>query len=217
MAHRRTILAIAVFMSGAVSALGLGAGALLYRRAAGAPSSPDMGGMMRMMGGGMGTATTQTVRPEDADALGRGTPAGAAVDTTHNQLTFTTMTVSFSVLGSPDTGPDMRFRVAGLVDPTIVVPQGASVTVQFINADRDISHGWQLSSTQPPYPTMALMTASLAFPGAFVLPISRATKAAMPSETVSFMAATAVQYVYLCPVMGHARAGMHGEFVVTPS
>jgi len=44
-------------------------------------------------------------------------------------------------LGSPSGGPDETFRVAGLVNPAIIVPAGARVTIEFVNADPDTAHG----------------------------------------------------------------------------
>jgi rusticyanin len=202
--------------------VGLGAGSWLSSRlnatqiSAAAPSD-GIGGMMGMMGGGMGNRSVRYVSPADAEVLGNALPAGATVDRTRNQITFTSPAASLTVLGSPDGGPDMTFRVAGLTNPTIVIPPGTSVTAQFINADKDTSHGWLLSSSQPPFSTMVMMTAPPAFAGSFVMPLGKPNHAGMPTATISFTAGASGQYTYLCPVMGHARQGMHGAFVVASS
>lgn len=186
----------------------------------GGGSSGMMGGASGMMGGASGMMADQTatpVLPADAAELGMASPTGATVDAAQNRITFTTASVSFTVLASPAAGPDMTFRVAGLTNPTIVVPQDATVTVQVINADADAPHGWLLSGAQPPFSSMAMMDAPPAFGGSFAMPVGRATHATMWSETISFTANSAGSYTYLCPVMGHAQQGMHGGFLVAGS
>ena len=178
------------------------------------------GGMMgaagagTMMGGAMAGSARTVVSAAEAQSLGAAVPAGATVDRAGNRITFTSQDVRLTVLASPDNGPDMTFRVAGLADPTIVVPQGAKVTVQIINADSGTMHGWLLSAVQPPLPYMAMMDAPAAFSGSFAMPLGAPTSAGMPGETITFTASQAGQYTYLCPVPGHAQRGMHGAFDV---
>ncbi len=174
-------------------------------------------GMMAggMMSGGMMNRSVQAIPAEQASALGSETPAGATVDAVRNELHFATTTVSLTVLASPDDGPDMTFRIAGLTNPRVIVPTGAAITVQLINADADTPHGWLLSAAQPPFGTMAMMDAPEAFAGSFAMPVPRATAAGMPAETITFTASQEGQFSYLCPVMGHAAQGMVGAFVVT--
>jgi rusticyanin len=108
----------------------------------------------------------------------------------------------------------MTFRVAGLTNPTIIVPQGAQVRVELVNADNDTSHAWLLTPTAPPFPYMAMMGTPAAFAGSLAPPLGESSGAGMPSETISFTAATPGRYTYLCPVPGHAQRGMYGTFVV---
>ena len=170
-----------------------------------------MGQMMgRMLAGHAG----QPISPPEASALGDAVPAGAAVDRAAKRLTFTTPSVRLAVLASPSNGPDMTFRIAGLADPTIVVQPGASITVQFVNADSDTSHGWLLTTAQPPFGPMAMMGAP-AVGGAFAPPLGDPTAAGFPSETITFTAPAPGRYTYLCPVPGHAQQGMYGALEVT--
>jgi hypothetical protein len=46
-----------------------------------------------------------------------------------------------TALASPAGGPDETFRIAGMVSPIIVVPAGADVTIDAVNADADTAHG----------------------------------------------------------------------------
>jgi hypothetical protein len=72
----------------------------------------------------------QTVSLAQARTLGDHVPAGPSLDKAANRITFTSHSAAFAVVAVPPGGPDMTFRVAGLTDPTIVVPHDAQVTIQ---------------------------------------------------------------------------------------
>jgi len=220
---------LVVLLAGAVVGGGSPAGWVVPAGGPGPGSSPGpagypggmMGGMAggdamgQMMGRVLAGVAGQPVSQSEATALGNATPGGATVDRAANRITFQTPNVQFAALASPSDGPDMTFRIAGLADPTIVVPRGATVTVQFVNADSDTSHGWLLTAAQPPFSFMAMMGAPVVFPGAFAPPLGDPTSAGLPSETFSFTASAAGTYTYLCPVPGHAAQGMYGTLEVT--
>ena len=170
-------------------------------------------GMGQAMGGALAGRVGQPISQAQATALGATAPAGATVDQTAKRITFQTSDVRLAVVASPPGGPDLTFRIAGLVNPTIVVPRGATVTVQLVNADPDMSHNWVVTSAQPPFSFMSMMTGP-AFSGAFSAPLGDPTSAGLPSETISFTASTAGTYTYLCQVPGHAAQGMYGTFEV---
>jgi len=156
----------------------------------------------------------QVVSPQQARTLGDQTPSGATVDVRHNQVTFTTTSVHLTVIANPPYGHEMTFRIAGLTDPTVVVPKGAHVTVQFINGDSDSAHGWTVSAAKAPLPEMPMRASGVAFPGAFAHPLGDPTSAGWGEETISFDASNSGQYTYLCPLPGHAQKGMSGQFIV---
>ena len=168
----------------------------------------------QMMGTAMSGVTGQSVSPAEAQRLGAAVPAGATADLAANRLVFATGDVRFTVLASPADGPDMTFRIAGMADPTVVVPKGATVTVQFVNADADTAHGWLLTPARASFPYMAMMADPPAFAGAVAMPLGDPSAAGMPTETISFTASQPGQYTYLCPVPGHAQQGMHGGLQV---
>ena len=172
-------------------------------------------GMGQAMGSALAGRVGQPIPQTEAAALGAAAPAGATVDQAAKRITFQTGDVRLAILASPPDGPDMTFRIAGLVNPTIVVPAGARVTVQLINADPDMSHNWALTAAQPPFSAMPMMATRPAFAGAFGPPLGDPTSAGLPSETFSFTASTAGTYSYLCQVPGHAAQGMYGTFQVT--
>ena len=109
----------------------------------------------------------------------------------------------------------MTWSIAGLVNPTVVVPRGARVTVHVFNADGDTLHGWELTTTPPPYADKAMMDIALARPDAFAMPMSHATAQRWLGRTVRFTVAHAGTYYYLCPVMSHAHQGMYGRLMVS--
>lgn len=199
------------------------------------PSSPSMGNMGMGNSGDPGAATgyssatladriakqvgtrlaghaPQTVPVSRAKALSEQAPAGASIDRATATITFTQLTVSFTVVAIPPFGPDMTFGVAGMTDPAIVVPKGARVTVQFINNDTDEAHGWLVTSNQPPFNFG--QTVIPAISGAYAGIIGDPTSAGDGASTITFTAGTAGDYQYICPMPGHAQMGMHGGFIV---
>src|SRR5216683_2822199 len=91
------------------------------------------------------------LRAATVQALGTQIPSGAHENTRANTITFSSKSVSFTAVAVPPGGPDMTFRIGGLVNPTLIVPSGATVKVRFINADPDEAHGWQVTDAQPPF------------------------------------------------------------------
>ena len=174
-------------------------------------SSTDMG---QVMGRLFADAPGPRIGASEAAQLGSHVPPGATVDRTANRVTFTTANVTFAVLAGPAGGPDETFRIAGLVNPTVVVPAGARVSMQVIDADPDTAHGLVVTAAGAASSAMPMMTAAPAFPGAAVWFMGDPTSAGMHTATLSFTASTAGTYTYLCPVPDHAQKGMAGTFVV---
>jgi len=174
-------------------------------------SSTDMG---QVMGRLFADAPGPRVSPSDAVMLGNQVPAGATVDKGANRITFGSSPVQLSVVGSPPGNPDETFRAAGLVNPTIVVPRGARVTLTVINADPDTAHGLVVTSTGSSSSYMPMMTTPQAFSGAAVWFLGNPTPAGMHEGSMTFTASTSGTYQYICPVPGHAQKGMVGSFIV---
>ena len=153
-----------------------------------------------------------TVSDTQLRVLGDQVPRGARVDACADRITFSTANVSFAVEAVPPGNPDMTFRIAGLVDPAVVVPAGAIVTVEFINADSDEAHGWVLTTSQPPFAFSAASAPALA--GAAAGVIGDPTPGGHGARIITFTASTTGTYQYICPMPGHAQMGMHGAFIV---
>lgn len=102
-------------------------------------------------------------------------------------------------------------------DVTVVVPVGASVTIDFSNKDPNMAHSIGVASFTDSPP--AMVPPNPVFDGAISSnPTDQmnATKTDT-SETVSFTASTAGDYSLTCFVPGHAVAGMWIHFAVSDS
>jgi rusticyanin len=149
-----------------------------------------------------------------ATAMGAQVPAGARVSRPGDTITFTTRAVRLTILASPSGGPDETFRAAGLTNPRIIIPAGAQVTIQLINADPDTAHGLLVTASDPAGSWMPMMTARPAFTGSALWFLGNPTSAGMHEGTLTFTAATPGTYHYLCPIPGHAREGMTGTLTI---
>jgi rusticyanin len=194
-----------------------GLGAPAWMRGAHLPAAMmgTTGDVGQFMGRLWASAPGLRVSPEQAARDGSRVPAGASVNRQANTVTFTGSTVSLSAEGSPRGGPDETFRIAGLVNPKIIVPAGSKVSIQVINADPDTAHGMVITASHDLTSWMPMMTARPAFDGSALWFLGNPTAAGMHAGTLTFTAATSGTYYYLCPVPGHAQKGMIGTFVVT--
>jgi rusticyanin len=168
----------------------------------------------QVMGQLWANAPGPRVSPGQAARLGSQVPAGARVDQASRTITFTTGSVHLVALASPAGGPDETFRIAGLVNPAVIVPAGAQVAIQVVNADPDTAHGLVITASHDTSSPMPMMTSGPAFPGSAVWFLGNPTSAGMHTATLTFTAAPGT-YQYLCPVPGHAQKGMAGTFTVS--
>lgn len=186
----------------------------------GRPAASSSGMMGRDPGGMMGSmmsgAASDYLSAGQARQQGDQVPGGATADRSARRITFSSdsMDVRLTALASPPGAPDMTFRIAGMTDPTIMVPAGATVTIELVNGDADTSHGWMLIDGGGSFPYMPMMDDSPAFPGSLAMPLGEPSSQGWPAETVSFVASTPGTYSYICPVPGHAQKGMHGRLIV---
>jgi rusticyanin len=194
---------------GGSSAPGWMSGGILPNSMMGTSTDPG-----RVMGKLFANSPGPRVSPTTAARLGREIPRGATVNVAHNSVTFSGTNVHIAVIASPSGSTDDKFRVAGLVDPTIAVNAGARVNIEVINADADTSHGLVVTNSRSSSSWMPMMTASPAFSGSALWFLGNPTSAGMHTGTISFTASAKGTYKYLCPVPGHAQKGMVGTFKV---
>jgi hypothetical protein len=108
----------------------------------------------KIMGRFWANAPGPRVSPAEAATLSRQIPAGAHISRAARTITFASTSVHLTVVASPAGGPDETFRIAGLVNTTLVVPAGAWVSIEVIYADPDTSHGLVITARQdisPPW------------------------------------------------------------------
>jgi rusticyanin len=154
----------------------------------------------------------QSVPASQVKALSDQDPAGASIDARTGTITFYAATASFTVVAIAPGTPDMTFTVAGLTNPTIIVPSGTRVTVRFINNDTDEAHGWLVTGNRPPFAFGQPATPTIS--GAYAGVIGDPTSAGDGASIISFTASGTGSYEYICPMPGHAQMGMHGRFIV---
>ncbi len=169
----------------------------------------------KIMGALFADAPGPRVTSAGATRAGSQLPAGATVSRARHTITFSGASVSLTIVASPAGGPDETFRIAGMVNPAIVVPAGAHISIQVINADPDTAHGLAVTASDATSSWMPMMTARPAFPGSALWFLGNPTAAGMHAGTLAFTASTPGTYRYLCPVPGHAQKGMAGTFTVS--
>ena len=175
-------------------------------------SSRDPG---KIMGALYARAPGARVSAGEAARGGSQVPAGATVSRAQHRITFSGASVRLTVLASPAGGPDETFRIAGMVNPTIVVKAHAHVSMQVVNADPDTAHGLVITAGGARSSWMPMLTTRPAFPGSAAWFLGNPTSAGMHAATLSFTAGVPGTYRYLCPVPGHAQKGMTGTFTVS--
>ena len=143
--------------------------------------------------------------------------ARRAVDQTGSTLVYRSLHVTLVALGAPGSRPGMYWQLDGVDGPggpTVSVPAGATVTVDFADGDPGHPHGFELTTAAPPYPRMAMMAGGVAAPGAFIMPVPPPDGNLWYAATISFRAPSAGTYYIICPVPGHAQQGMWAKLVV---
>ena len=99
----------------------------------------------------------------------------------------------------------------------VVVPAGAKVSIEIVNADPDTAHGLVITSSTGRSSWMPMMTSRPAFTGSALWFLGNPTSAGMHAGTLTFTATAPGTYHDLCPVPGHAQKGMTGPFTVSAS
>ena len=166
------------------------------------PAGPGGGGsfddpslaqfVAQQAGTGLAGKAPQNVPLSQVKALSEQKPVGASIDTRTDTIAFHTTTASFTVVAIAPGKPDMTFTIAGLTNPAIIVPQGARVTVRFINNDTDEAHGWLITGSEPPFGFGQPSAPAIA--GAYAGVIGDPTAAGDGANTITFTASDARSY-----------------------
>lgn len=139
---------------------------------------------------------------------------GRSVEHQGSDLVYRTRDVTLVALGAPGSRPGMYWQVDGVDDPSISVPRGATIRVDFADGDPGHPHGLEVTTAAPPYPLMAMMEGRIAAPGAFIMPVPPPVGGSWYAATTTFRAPSPGTYYLICPVPGHAAKGMWAKFVV---
>ncbi len=156
-----------------------------------------------------------TLNATSLSELSTAPSTGVVVDAKANTVEFTGSKVTVPMVASPENGPMYSFGVYGLVNPTVIVRQGAEVRLLFVNGDDDMYHGVVVTAGAPPYPYMGMMMFdSPAFGNSFVSPLPAESSGKYAGASAIFDASQAGSFYYICQVPGHASDGMYGKFLV---
>ncbi len=181
-------------------------------------------GMGCMMGGGMmggyGWQGGRQITFSDANQQLLPTAKSAQVDKTRNRVVFSGARIEITMAAVQPDFPDTTFEVVGLVNPTIIVPAGSIITLNFINMDygNRMNHGVVITPIPPLYPVLSMMGMPNTLVGIPILPprqLKDAQKSLYAEGTVTFEAPAPGTYYYLCQFYDHAYKGMYGRFIVT--
>ncbi len=206
--------------SGAASALGGGYGMM----GGGSGAAGRMGGGYGRMGGGSGTASRMGGRMNAYSSLDSSASLnqqialgkqGAVIDQKTNTITYSGGSINLVALASPHGKPNMTWEIDGLVNLTIIVPSSANVQVTLVNTDWGYMHGFEVTSTAPPYGIMAMMSVNSDF---LLMPLPERTTKALATARYDTRSGqlhlSKGTYHYLCPMPGHANQGMYGTLKV---
>ncbi|BCU70102.1 plastocyanin/azurin family copper-binding protein [Stygiolobus caldivivus] len=187
-------------------------------------------GMYHMMGyyGGYEVMYESTVPIPEAVSTTKSVPSYAKVFPNNDSIIFTSKDITITVLSMghkravnltgytpPSYAQDNVFVIYGLINPTLIIPPGASVHVVLINLDAGDYHNIAITSVPPPYPYYVMMDIRMNVLGMtpFLPPANYNSGQAYEfSFTVTFSQPGV--YYYLCEYPGHAEMGMYGKIIV---
>ncbi len=187
-----------------------------------------------MMGGGMMSTQGQSVPIDQAIQTMKVTPQYATLLQANNTIVFNSKSIALVALTMgherasnltgrtpPAYSSGDVFVIYGLINPTIVIPRGASLEVTVVNLDEDMYHNFIVATASPPYPYVAMQRGIMAsgYQGGWLammpfLPPADYPRGIAHEYSYSFVASAASSLWYLCTYPGHAQEGMYGEIHV---
>ncbi len=118
---------------------------------------------------------------------------------------------------SPGYATDDIFVIYGLVDPTLVVPHGATLEITVVNLDEGMYHNFVFASSGPPYSYMAMQGMMYGQAGIWTMMpfLPPATGNGIVHEySYAITVPASASLWYLCTYPGHAQNGMYGRMLV---
>lgn len=141
-------------------------------------------------------------------------PQMAAADQTATQgvasadrktLTFRQKTVRLVVRSGP-ANDMLSYRIAGLRNPTLIVPVGATLKALFINTDDDMTHNLRFTVQGPSFKGAVKSVGTANLP-------HRSGTTYRAEEVTLRLPIHAGTFTYFCTVPGHAPGGMYGTLI----
>ncbi|MCY0859235.1 MAG: sulfocyanin-like copper-binding protein [Sulfolobaceae archaeon] len=119
------------------------------------------------------------------------------------------------------------FVIYGLINPTLIIPAGATVQLIFINLDDNMYHNFVVTTYPPPYPYNVMPETMMGgMMGGYYsgyrtlfympyIPYANYAQGYAYEYSTTFVLSSPGTYWYLCTYPGHAELGMYGELIVT--
>jgi rusticyanin len=156
--------------------------------------------------------------------------SGAKIFTSNDTIIFTSVNINITVLAmghnrafnlthyTPPAGMHYShnvFVVDGLINPTIIVPQGSIVHILLINLDAGDYHNLAITPLPPPYPYYTMMYVKMNVLGVTpMLPPANYANSYAYDFSISVTFSNPGVYYYICEYPGHAAMGMYGTIEV---
>jgi rusticyanin len=181
-----------------------------------------------MMGQGPGTASVgQPVTIEQAIQTMQTIPSYARVIPNNNTIIFESQQFSVFALAlmpdkavnltgrqPPSYATDDVFVIYGLINPTIIMPSGASVQFTVVNLDDDMYHNLVVSVYGPPYGYMS-MQGMMSGGWMPYLPPADYSEGSAHEYSYTLTMNEPGTLSYICTYPEHAESGMYGKIIVT--
>lgn len=111
------------------------------------------------------------------------------------------------------TGPEddmLSYRIQGVRNPNLVVPNGATLRILFVNSDVDMRHDVRFGHVVGEFP----IAPDIAETAGSRKLTARSEDAVLQAEEMVIKASGTGAYKYFCSVRGHAKGGMWGNILV---
>ncbi|ARM75318.1 plastocyanin/azurin family copper-binding protein [Acidianus manzaensis] len=188
------------------------------------------GGMYHMMGyyNGYETIYQQQISVNQAISEMRSPPSYAKVFPNNDSIVFNSTNINIIVLSMghnravnltgmspPSYASHNVYVIYGLINPTLIIPAGATVTFTQINLDAGDYHNLAITPVSPPYSYYVMMQIRMDVLGMSPMLPPANYQSGMAYEfsfTVHFI--NTGDYYYLCEYPGHAEMGMYGKIII---
>ena len=185
-----------------------------------------------------------TLSIQDVVSQAKTAPSYARVIQENRTIVFASKDVNVTILSMggdrarnltgtqlPAYSTDNVFVIYGLINPNLVIPNGAILHLTVVNLDEDAYHDFVVSTSGPPYSNM-MMNGMMASGGGplgwgmmggsgngrflYMMPIlypADYTSGWAPFYSYSVSIPSGTTLWYLCTYPGHAQSGMYGEII----